>query len=74
MEQKEIHPLKEEEMSAFLIEIEKGEPLARLFAVALFTGMHEGEICGLPWEAVDFKNGTITRKQQLQKGKEAGSG
>lgn len=74
MEQKEIHPLTEEEISAFLIEIEKGEPLARLFTVALFIGMREGEICGLPWEAVDFKNGTITIKQQLQKGKEAGSG
>lgn len=36
--------------------------------------MREGEICGLPWDAVDFKNGTITIKQQLQKGKEAGSG
>lgn len=74
MEQKEIHPLTEEEISAFLTEIEKGEPLAKFFTVALFTGMREGEICGLPWDAVDFKNGTITVKQQLQKGKEAGSG
>ncbi|MCI8387585.1 MAG: site-specific integrase [Clostridiales bacterium] len=36
-------------------------------------GMREGEVCGLSWDAVNFKNGTITVKQQLQKGKEKGS-
>ena len=54
-------------------EIKKGEPFARLFTVTLFTGMREGEICGLAWDAVDFRNGTITVKQQLQKGKEKGA-
>lgn len=74
IERKEIHPLTEEEITAFLAEIEKGEPLARLFIVALFTGLREGEICGLSWGAVDFRNGTIKVRQQLQKGKEKGSG
>ena len=73
IEQKEIQPLTEEEISAFLAEIEEGEPLARLFTVTLFTGMREGEICGLSWDAVNFTDGTITVKQQLQKGKEKGS-
>ena len=73
IEQKEIQPLTEEEISAFLAEIEEGEPLARLFTVTLFTGMREGEICGLSWDAVNFADGTITVKQQLQKGKEKGS-
>jgi integrase len=72
MKQKEIRPLTEDEVKGFLAEIEKGEQFARLFKVALFTGMREGEICGLSWNAVDFKKGTITVKQQLQKEKEKG--
>lgn len=73
VERKEIKPLSEEEITAFMEEIKDGEPLARLFIVTLFTGMREGEVCGLSWDAVDFQNGTITVKQQLQKGKEKGS-
>ena len=72
IEQKEIQPLTEEEISAFLAEIEEGEPLARLFTVTLFTGMREGEICGLSWDAVNLREGTITVKQQLCKEKEKG--
>ena len=73
IEKKEMMPLTESEIAAFLAEIENGEPLARLFKVTLFTGMREGEICGLSWDAVNFRDGTITVKQQLQKGKEKGS-
>lgn len=73
IEKKEMKPLTESEIAAFLEEIENGEPLARLFKVTLFTGMREGEICGLSWDAVNFRDGTITVKQQLQKGKEKGS-
>lgn len=69
IEKKEITPLSEEEIGMFLGAIENGEPLKDLFTVALFTGMREGEICGLPWKNVDFKNGTITVKQQLCKEK-----
>lgn len=66
-EKREIKPLTEKEIVDFLHEIENGEPLKDLFTVALFTGMREGEICGLPWEAVNFIDGTITVKQQLCK-------
>lgn len=72
MEKKEIKPLTESEIAAFLKTIEEGEPLRDLFTVALFTGMREGEICGLPWDAVNFKEGTITVKQQLCKEKQKG--
>ena len=42
--------------------------------VALFTGIREGEVCGLQWECVDFDNGTILIDKQLQslRGKERG--
>lgn len=28
--------------------------------IAIYTGMRKGEICGLQWENIDFKNSTIT--------------
>ena len=72
MEKKEIKPLTENEITAFLAEIREGEPLKNLFTVALFTGMREGEICGLSWDAVDFIFDTITVKQLLSKEKKKG--
>ena len=68
-EKKEMHPLTEEELRNFLQAVED-EPLPSpykdIFLVTLFTGMRRGEVLGLPWDAVDFKNGTVTVKQQLQ--------
>ena len=72
VEKKEIKPLTEAEIAAFLAAIQEDEPLRDLFTVALFTGMREGEICGLSWDAVNFRDGTITVKQQLCKEKEKG--
>lgn len=69
----EINPLTEDEVTAFLSEIKSDERFTNLFIVAVFTGMREGEICGLSWDEIDFERGTITIKQQLQKGKEKGS-
>ncbi len=74
MEKREIKPLTEAEIAAFLKEIAEGERLRDLFIVTLFTGLREGEICGLSWNAVNFRDGTITVKQQLQRGKEKGRG
>jgi len=67
IEKIEIQPLTEAEMKAFLAAISEGERFKDLFTVALFTGMREGEICGLSWDSVDFENGTITVRQQLQR-------
>lgn len=72
MEKHEIKPLTESDIVAFLREIEAGEPLRDLFTVTLFTGLREGEVCGLPWDAINFKDGTITVRQQLQREKEKG--
>lgn len=63
----EIKPLSEVDIKTFLAEIQKDERYTKLLTVALFTGMRKGELCGLPWDAVDFRKGTITIKQQLIK-------
>jgi len=41
-----------------------------LFIVAIFAGIRQGELLGLPWENVDFVRMTITIDRQLQKNKE----
>ncbi len=69
VEKKEIQPFEQAEIRAFLDEIAEGERLKDLFTVALFTGIREGEICGLSWESIDFERGTICIKQQLSKEK-----
>ena len=66
VKQKEIVPLSESEITAFLCEIQ-GHKYEALFTVALFTGMRESELCGLTWDCLNFKNDEITVKQQIQK-------
>ena len=44
----------------------KGNKYEKMFLVALFTGIREGEVCGLQWECVDFTEGTILIDKQLQ--------
>ena len=61
---KEIHPLTSEQIAA-LLQLLPGHPHEYLYQIALFTGMREGELLGLPWDCVDFDHGTILVKQQL---------
>ncbi len=42
-------------------------PFHRLFYAALYTGMREGELLGLPWRAVNLDEGYISVFQQLFK-------
>jgi len=65
---KEIKPLDNDDIARFLETIE-GHKYENLFIVDLFTGMRQGEILGLTWDCVDFVNGTVLIKQQLQKEK-----
>ena len=65
-QRRELRPLDEQEPRAFFAARE-GDPLRRLFLVALFTGMREGETMGLCWDGVDFAAGTISIRQQLQR-------
>ena len=61
----EIKPLEPEEIALVLREAEQDD-YCNLFIVAMFTGMRQGELLGLPWDCVDFATGVITVKQQLQ--------
>lgn len=65
VEKKEMNFLAGEELGTF-IEAVKGHKYERMFLTALFTGMREGELLGLCWDAVDMKRGTICIKRQLQ--------
>ena len=33
----------------------------------IFTGLRRGELCGLTWDCIDFKSGTILVNKQLQR-------
>jgi len=44
-----------------------GEEFENVYIFAVFTGMRQGEIIGLTWDCVDFKNGFITVEKQLRK-------
>lgn len=61
----EIKPLEPHELKQLLCQAGH-DAYSNLFIVAMFTGMRQGELLGLAWDAVDFKNGTITIRQQLQ--------
>lgn len=69
VKRKDIQPFEEDDIKAFLKLIENGVSLKELFIVALFTGMREGEICGLSWESIDFNKEIIRISQQLLKEK-----
>lgn len=68
-ERKEIKPLEDEQITAFLKAIQ-GHEFETLYMVDLFTGMRQSEILGLTWDCVDLDNGTITISKQLQKWKD----
>lgn len=68
---KEIQPLDEDQISAFLKAI-KGHRFEDLFTTTIFTGMREGEVCGLLWDCVDLNKGTVLINKQLQKMRQTG--
>ena len=65
MEKKEVQPLDETQITAFLKAIH-GHQFENLYVVTLFTGLREGEALGLQWDCVDLEKGTLVVNQQLQ--------
>lgn len=70
-EKKELKPLDENQITAFLQAI-RGHRFEDLFFVTLFTGLREGEVLGLTWDCVDFDRGIITINKQMQLHQEKG--
>lgn len=68
---KEIQPLEQKDISAFLTALE-GHPFELLYKVTLFSGMRQGEVLGLTWDCVDFDHNTLYVNKQLQKVPKAG--
>ena len=66
IERKELVPLDDTEIAAFLAAIQ-GHRFETLYAVTLFSGLRESEVMGLMWDCVDFESGTITINKQLQR-------
>ena len=66
VEKKEICPLTDEQVKAFL-EVSAEDDYEIILKVILFTGLREAEATGLTWEVIDFKAGTIKVCKQLQK-------
>ncbi len=54
------------------LEAIKGHRFEALYFVDMFSGARQGELLGLQWSDVDFKNGTITISKQLQREREIG--
>ena len=63
-EDEEAEFLTDEEIK-IIFKYSEGQTINDIFRLALQTGMRVGEIIGLTWENVDFKNNTIHIVQQL---------
>ena len=64
LEQKEIHPLDDQQLAA-LLAAAKGNNIEYLIAAALFTGCRLSELLGFTWDSIDFQRGTIHINKQL---------
>lgn len=70
-EHKEMRVWTEEQATAFLDAI-RHRRAWRLFHVALFTGMRQGELLALAWDDVDFQEGIIHVRRSLAQRNESG--
>lgn len=68
IERKQIKPLEDEELSAFLKEI-RGNPYELVYFVTVFTGLRQGEVLGLTWDCVNFEKQTLLINKQHGKKK-----
>lgn len=61
---KEMKPLSPDQART-LLEAARGERLEALYALAVTTGMRQGEILGLKWEDLDLEAGTLQVRRTL---------
>ena len=66
IEKVQARALSKKEITAFQKLIE-GHHFELEYLLTLYTGIREGELLGLKWDAVDMDHGTIVIKRQLQK-------
>jgi integrase len=64
LEHKEANFLTADQIGAFL-SASKGHRLYALFALAIGTGMRQGELLGLRWDDLDLDAGTVTVNRSL---------
>lgn len=64
VEQREMRVLSQEQAQAFL-EAARGDRYYALFALALFTGLRQGELLGLRWADLDVERGRLTVSRSL---------
>ena len=62
---KEIQPLTDEQVSAF-VKVADEDDFAVLFKVILFTGPRKGEALGLTWDCLNYDTDIVTFNKQLQ--------
>ena len=62
----EVKPLTDEQITELMKLIDTDEFCGPMLKLILFTGLRVSEAIGLTWECVNYKNGTIIIRQQLQ--------
>lgn len=62
----QLKPLMDEDIARFLEAI-KGDRFELLFMLDLFSGLRQSEILALQWDDIDFDNGLICVRRQLQR-------
>ena len=71
IEKADVKALEQENVSA-LLDIWKTHKYRRVYIVTVFTGLRQGEVLGLTWDCVDFKNNLLYINKQLQKTSKVG--
>ncbi len=61
-----VQPLTAEQARAFIY-FSRDDRLGSLFAVAILTGLRQGELFGLRWQDVDLTAGTLAVRHALQR-------
>lgn len=68
VEKKQVEAMESDDISVFLKAIQGTKYEYPMF-VAVFTGLRQGELLGLTWDCVDFKNGMLLINKQHNRAK-----